>query len=348
VADLLAALKRLYLVSWRWPLLLKTKNGEMQAELVEWAARNTRRLYSEQVQSALHPFAGEVIGARLMGKLGIGAATNFQTSEPEDKREWITKSLQNGRLKLGVHGGRILYIKKLPGTISLARLRSKYCLEAPMPAMNVPHHNVVQSAFSVFICGSVQPGGLFTEASLVDPSLVNDSVLVEGMMRRLIYVGKNDDPTETVDDFEPPSDWRAVKSAIANDSDEVLLVHAARAFLGTSAAHKGNILVDTRGKIYSVDHEAVIATNCFEFSVLAKNIAGGTRAARAVEKIARLDCEAIEGLFEDLPHWLAEWPLGSREVTTRYFLHRLASWRTHFANGADLVNPHAKPSNALR
>jgi hypothetical protein len=273
----------------------------MKPQLVRWAGEID---YCSQKRS-LDPLAAEIVGARLMRLLGIGAPTEIRATGLEAAlagREWICKTVRAGRLKQGI-GWRNVLVRRIPCAISLSSLAAIYGISSE------PVWKMDAAELAAWPADSQRILQRFLERT-----------------RRLMYVGLEE--IAATSDFGPPADWTAVRAAIAWDSPQMLLIHSARLLLGCSAGHSGNILIGATGKLYSVDHELCIATDCAEFRWMAENVRRGTKAWTAIERIGRLDYSDVESLFDDLPAGIS-WPMGDREKTAAYFGLRLAHWKAN-------------------
>ena len=313
----------------------------MKHAVVTWAAKIERKHHRIPQALSLDPLAGEFIGAKLMPWLGIGAASEIRilnNAAEVAAADWIVKSFEDGRLKAGVRGSALrVAIKKIPGAISLPALRNKFAVSGKALAWDVPSPRPLQSLFSMVVTGFFNAAGASGRLSegalerlLTDENLLTDDVLCRNV-NAFLYFGRDQSPEGFFSDFVPPEDWTPIRNAIAADSDQMLLIHAARAFLACTTAHSGNILVDASGKLYSIDHERCEVTDGREIDLLAENVKPGTRAAAALRKIsASLDTAIVRGLFDNLPAEIC-WPLGTREKTVEHYLNRFQLWRTVFS-----------------
>jgi len=255
---------------------------------------------------SLDPLAGEVVGARLMHKLNIGApiaircATSAEAKTAAASGDWVVKTFQEGRLKFGGTAAENVLIGKLPGAISLVSLRLI--------------HGIENSAIKFRVEGVP----LEEQADF-------------GHMFRVLYLGRQEiaNAEHFFRDFVLPDDLTNIKAAIEWDSPQMLAIHAARLFLGCSTAHAGNVLVDANGKLYSIDHEICECTNGGELAALFKYTKKVTRAWRVLAGVAALEPTDVERLFDDLPEQVT-WPLRSKYETVYYFLERLDFWKKHF------------------
>lgn len=287
-------------------------------EITTWAAGLERQIYRKEFPPSLDPIAAEIVGARLMRVLGIGAPAEFRVTESLDgidTTRWVVKSANaEGRLKLGAAAGarRFVLIERIPNAISLTALRNRFGITAPLPG-----NGLTASLTEEFAIEANRAGLISTDALVADERLYSDRSLVQDVMM-LVRIGKDDGGRF---DFRPPADWAPVQTAIAWGSEPMLLIHAARAFLACSTAHAGNILVDANGKLYSVDHECCSVTDGMELELLARHVKPGTRAAKALKRIAEIQEREIRELFDDLPTEVS-WPMGSREITIEHYLRR--------------------------
>lgn len=252
---------------------------------------------------ALEPCVAEIVGARLMLRLGIGAPADFRLADSAEAlpgNEWVCKTLERNRLKFGRGASKTLLIRKIPHAISLYSLREIYGISSPV--ISIPEK-------TRFVASDWE---YLTKAT------------------HAVTVGHETLPNarEFFSDFVLPRDTTALQNAIRWNSFEMLKIHSARLFLGCSTAHSGNILVDSTGKLFSVDHENVVSTNSRELVTLFKYTKRKTSAWDALASVASLEADAIETLFADFP---AEHMPGchreSKYAVVEYFLDRLELWK---------------------
>jgi hypothetical protein len=311
----------------------------MQQNLVTWAAKLERKNHRVPPALSLDSITAEIVGSRFMPKLGIGAPSEIRVlNERSDATaDWIVKSFEDGRLKAGVGGsGLRVAIKKIPGAISLTALRNKFGVSGKALAWDVPSPNPLQSLFSIIVSDRVYAAGIsgwlsdaFLESVQIDEKLLTDDVLCRNV-NAFLYHGRDQSPEGFLSDFVPPEDWTPIRNAVAADSEQMLLIHAARVFLACTTAHAGNILVDASGKLYSIDHERCELTDGREIDLLAENVKLGTRAHESLRVIsASLDTAIVRGLFDILPEQVT-WPMGPRDRTVTHYLSRLEKWKKCF------------------
>lgn len=259
---------------------------------------------------SLHPVMGELVGARFMRLLGIGTSNvefiSAEEARRRNPREWVVKTITGGRLKIRTPGSKFqqpwaVVSEKIPGAISLFYLRRFYGIFTnfgPVPFL------------STFL-----PGNQFDRWE---------------KMRLRVWIGKDQLPTalDFYDDFEAPADWGPILSAIEWNSEPMLAMHAARAFLGTTFSHASNTLVDAEGRLFTIDMEFAVATTGDDLDRLFDNIIPQTRAFEALRPVAELSEFEVAGMFDDLPE--VGWPLGSKEKTAEYYTERLRKWKTLF------------------
>jgi hypothetical protein len=254
---------------------------------------------------SLDPLAAEIIGARFMRLLGVGAPTEIHTAGIEAAiagPDWIVKSMKDGRLKHGV-GWRNVLVRRIPGAISISALSAVHGVISQWPHWEMDGTGLTEHS-----------------ASLLKRFLWHVS--------SFMALGNGHEQIAATSDFRPPANWDAVRAAIKWDSPQVLLLHAGRLFLGCSAAHAGNVLVSADGRLHSIDHELIEHTDCSEFRWLTENVRRETKAWTALEQVAAISYEQIEQLFADLPAGIS-WPMGDREKTAAYFGLRLAHWKAN-------------------
>ncbi len=253
-----------------------------------------------------------------MRALGIGApetAVEVSREETPDQSIWIVKSLRDGRMKYGNAAAsmRRIAVKRIPATISVAALRSHHNVYVDQRRWKIPTPSLL---------ASVAAGLMYSWTGKL-PACIPADLAIENVQQ---YLATPRVPTTPVADFIPPDDWSQIREAIDQASQQMLDIHAARAFLACTTAHAGNILVDANAKLYSIDHELCVATDPSEIELLKNRVRSGTRAHRAMQRIAdTLDTLDVADLFEDLPK--VEWPMGNRATTLAYFLKRFECWR---------------------
>jgi hypothetical protein len=257
-------------------------------------------------QRSLDPVAAEIVGARFMKLCGIGAPAEFRVAGIEAAiagPDWVSKTMtRDGRLKHGV-GWKNVLVRRIPGAISISALSALYGVTSQWPSWEMDGTGLTEHS-----------------ASLLKRFLWHISSFMS--------LGNGKEQITTRSDFRLPLDLSALRAAIAWDSPQMLLLHAARLFLGCSAAHASNILVDAGGKLYSIDHELCEHTDCSEFRWLAENVRRGTRAWAAMQTVGAIEYSQLESLFDDLPAGIT-WPIGSLEKTKAYFGLRLCHWKAN-------------------
>ena len=254
---------------------------------------------------ALAPAHGEIIGARLMKRVNVGAPDDVrmlsvaQAESPEySEQDWIAKTPDGaGRLRFGLYreAPYTVLIRKVRSAISLLSLRCQYGIEGEnidIPILGEMSH-----------CCVIQQ-------------------LLQGHQKSL--------RSEFFGEFKLPENTDRIRSAIAWNAPPLLKLICARLFLGTTAVHGGNVLIDAQAKLYSIDHENVMFTPGSELTNLAVTLSPGSRVRLAALDVAALTSADIENLFSDLPE--LHWPLGDRAQTVRYYQNRLTTWKQAFIN----------------
>lgn len=294
------------------------QNAELRSAGLDYITQTPKKLLG----LSLHPFVGEFVGARLMRRLGIGAPEDVRLADKQAAREaiatgaWIPKIYKDGRLRatdeLGISDVNIL-IKRIRGAISLYDLRVKHGI--------CGRELVLTADFS------------FDEGKGLIESIVTNGVRGQLLNQLACGIRNGKEHSNPIpSDFVLPLDTSKIVSAIQWDSPQMLRIHSARLFLGCSAAHAGNVLVDADGKLYSVDHESCAATDGEELELLFDNVQRDTRTWWTLRGVAGLSHENIVALFADIPE-SAHWPLGSKQTTVNYFTGRLDYWKFRYANG---------------
>jgi hypothetical protein len=266
----------------------------------------------------LDSFTGEIVGARLMRLLGIGApeeiiVVDAPTAKALNPATWIVKPWRE-RAKHGLlPAPRNICVRKLPGTISLRSLAQVFDVQSERPKWNFDADPDSNDETLEVLRAEAQEVAHGAHERLVN-------VLHYGTPEHL--------PADFFSDFKP-EDWAAIRAAIHWQSPQRLLIDAARLFLAATSAHASNILVDGSGNLYSIDHECIEHTDLSEIAALGRWLKRGTAAHDAVRRVAELTEAAIETLFVGLPNDTT-WPLGDQQTTSRYFQDRLFLWQTHF------------------
>jgi hypothetical protein len=335
---------------------------QMKIGLLNWACETEAVEFKRETNEAtpwsgrsLHPVAGEIAGHRLMHLLSIGTAPSVEIVSAEEARQrsparWIVKILVGGRLKILrrdrpleralipdrsiavdaiPEDGYAVMVEKIPRAIPIFYLRAFHDIKAEFPpAIAIDRRGADPDELVKEYLGQLR--GIRIGENL--RRFWNTPDDITESLAEMVLLGKDQmpGPQEFYSDFEPPSDWSAIKAAIAWDSSLALRIHAARAFLATSFAHSSNLLVDPEGQLYTVDFEYCNWTDGEDIRLLFENVARGTRAFQALRDVAELTEAQLCGLFEDLPSWIP-WPLGSKERTISYYQARLNQWKSYFA-----------------
>ena len=300
-----------------------TVNPSNKARLLNWCAGFEALFLLFTVnQLTMHPAISEILGYRLMKSLGMGCAPVVELVSRDEARsrdplKWVFKSILGGRLKICPAeklptDGPVLAVEKIAGAIPISWLRHKYGIAASAKSIS-------NLAAMVVMCP-------------LDKELVNLrlnqgadlNTLTWQIMKELLWRGK--EPIANADafysDFVPPEDWAPVRQTIEWHSPEMLKIHAARAFLGTTAAHSSNVLVDHYGKLHAIDFESCCFTKGSDLDLLFASVAPGTMAHDGLCSVARITEYELLSLFNDLPPGF-EFPLGSKEKTEEYYVNRL-------------------------
>lgn len=265
----------------------------MQNRLMNWTLKEEARL--KRSDSVLDPVIAELVGARLMHAIDIGAPRleiiSQAQAEERSEGDWIFKFM--------TAEGLVLSVERIKGAISLHYLRVLHGIECEPTRWDLAEYDkddLIQS-----VCKFTTKG-----------------------MLRLLDKGKGglENPSAFYADFTVPEDTSRIRESIAWDSTQRLEIHTARLLLGTTCAHAGNILVDGRGRLYSIDHESVRFSSGEDIEILAESIKRPSRALSIIRTVAnRLDSCDIESLFDNLPN--LPWPLGTKTATLSYFRNRL-------------------------
>jgi hypothetical protein len=285
---------------------------------------------------SMHPAVAEIVANRFMHAVGIGAAPVVEVVESSvairrDPAQWIFKPIAGDRLNVApldkLTGRWCVAVEKIPRAVPLSFLRTRYGVDAGeaqftpaddvMPAPFVPRWPLVR----------------------MDPERVPLSVgLVADLagLKELIWKGKPElaNAEEFFADFTLPQDTSAIKRSVRWNSYDMLAIHAARIFLGASLAHLSNVLVNSDGRLFSIDHEFCAATDGEDLRTLFNDMHPRTRAFAALRGVAELGEKKLRELFEDLAvpagtRWF-RWPLGSKEKTIDYYVNRLRYWKLRF------------------
>ena len=292
----------------------------MELALTKWAAAAERAQHA--FKRTLDPLAAEIVSARFMRLLGIGAPETIRElagdETPDDT--WITKSMRAGRMRRADDGPSVrrMAIQRIPGTISLSALRLYYNVNACQRRWDIPVESLAATVLS---------GLVYQSTGTMPGRLVTSDILIENVMQ-FLSTGSDPLPRAFFSDFVAPADWTTIRETISQESQQMLDIHAARAFLACTTAHAGNVLVDCEAKLYSIDHEHCVVSDPREVQLLGRHVRRGTKARKALQRIAELEEHEIRGLFEDLPD--VEWPMGDRATTVAHFTDRLNCWRAAF------------------
>lgn len=322
----------------------------MKLDVAKWVLATESKFCAEEdalKHRALHPAMAEIAGMRLMRALGIGTAPSIKILEREqvqfegNNREWVFKAIHGDRLRLITGPSEmprwVLAVQKIPKAIPLSFLRRHYGIVGErwdLRLTDFPEFESLSPLEYMVLAIQVEQG-----RSDADYSRQHDPAF--HTITDVLYFGKKELPNakEFYSDFCPPDDWTQIRRAIAWDSTQSLAIHAARLFFGATAAHPSNLLVDGSARLYSIDHELCVQTDGAELPWLFDSVKPGTRAFKALGRVAELTDEEVRGLFENPPEvavgpaWF-RWPLGSREKTEAYYRNRLHTWKWLFAKGA--------------
>lgn len=290
----------------------------MDHKVLEWMYRKEALAdHTGLLSRSLDAFTGELVGARLMRLLGIGAPEEIlcadkATAEKLDTAEWVIKPWRE-RAKHGVlPAPRNICIKRIPGTISLRSLAQVFDVQSERPNWNF----------------DADPNWT-PEAIEIAPDAYEKATRVPDRFVNILHYGAPEHlPANFFDDFKP-TDWPKIREAISWQSPQRLLIDAGRLFLAATAAHASNVLVDGVGRLCSIDHECVEHTDLSEIAALGRWLKRGTAAHDAVRRVAALTNGDLEALFDGLPNDTT-WPLGDQQATVEYFQSRLFLWQTHF------------------
>lgn len=299
----------------------------MDEHLILWTHAETEKLYEAKRNAnprAIGPVGAEIFASRILRELNIGAPrevipVSSYAASTLDPTGWIFKSWDGTRLKSVSVSEPLLAIRKIPGAVSLVFLRERYEIASRRSRWNFAR---------LPIAGDSQ-------VKLENLMRAGDGLTVDAeadRMRELLEFGKlKQTPPGFFGDFVEPVHWDDIRAAVQWDSVDRLRIHAARLFLGTTAAHAGNILVDRDGRLYSVDHEFCACLDGAEIAEAAKHVKPNTKARRALERVSRLTETAIDRALRGIS--ADQFVLGSRERTADYFKNRLELFRRHFGSG---------------
>jgi len=288
----------------------------MKRALVSWAIVGEK---GGRARPTLHRATAEIFGARVMKQLGIGAPEvellprNIAAQSPN----WLHKFTVDDR---------VLVVKKILGAISLHYLALLHS---------------VKSEPSVWVTEPPEDGGLLEQVIGFDETPSSSSRVgtpgVRGLhlniMRTLLDRGKANQVKNPVifhRDFSLPEDVSGIRRAIAWDSEQRLAIHAARLLIGCSAAHGGNILVDSGAKLFSIDHETcTFSDTSGDVEVLAEYIRRPSRAYSVVRRVAnQISTHDMDSLFDGLPD--LPWPFGTKGATVSFFKQRIRLFQKTF------------------
>jgi hypothetical protein len=117
------------------------------------------------------------------------------------------------------------------------------------------------------------------------------------------------------------------------DSPDRVLIFAWRAFLNCTYPHGSNVLVDTEGKLYVIDHETcVYSEKASEIEKVAIFVSQSERLLNACKQISCLTTWNIEEALKDIPSvfWREGGKFEGPQEAAHYFSSRLAKWKKHF------------------
>lgn len=262
----------------------------MKTALTIWCAQQ-----EVSNRPAINSLTAEIVGWRFMRALGVGTAPAVElVRQPEARRD---KNTADWYFKFGHPDGRVLAIQRIPHAISLTCLRIIHGIASETAQWNYP-------------------GGAEFAAIAI---------------RNIMHLGNSGqvpDPAVFYADFSLPASPEKIMSAIRWNSPQMTEIHAARLLLGCSLAHAGNVCVDERGGLYSIDHANISFTEN-DAEVLSENLPRGSQVRSVVAHVvSRLKPTDIAPLFHNLPD--LPWPLGTRAATVRYFQQRLRSFQERF------------------
>lgn len=299
---------------WGVLLLVAASGAELKDEehdpLTAWCCEGPAK-----ERNSLHPVVGEIVGQRLMKLLGIGAAPEVKVvtrADTDARPRTIFKEVRRTgvRIPWGLRPvtDSALAIEKIPHAVPISYLRTNYGISAE--PWNFRLSEAGEGLLSLF--GRVP-------------------------VPEVLFRGKADitAASEFYSDFSLPEDLSAIKAAIAWNSPASLSLHAARLFLATTTAHASNILVDARGKLYSIDHETCARTDGEELVQLFENILPDTAAFESLRNVARLSEKQVGSLFDGFEreasaNWF-HWPMVTQKKTAEHFINRLRLWKRLFA-----------------
>lgn len=144
---------------------------------------------------------------------------------------------------------------------------------------------------------------------------------------------------------EPPQE---ALDAARWDSEQRLRHYAYRALLGCTYPHSSNVLVNTSGRLWLIDHEkCCVSTEGDDSALLLEMIADSPQALAVCRRVAReITPEAIERSLDGIPDNF--WRPGSGrkryarrdnpEGAARYFIDRLNRWNELFNEERRMAN----------
>ena len=178
----------------------------------------------------------------------------------------------------------------------------------------------------------------------------NDQALEELIAQAL---GKTCEPADKFfGDFRPTeSEIELIKSAMALDGKKYLTICAARVFIGCSAPHFGNCLVNKKGECFSIDHARGYFEKGDDLRELMYFIDRRSEVFKVLDGVSALTEKDIHESVSEIPHHSA---CGSTAGLAEYFCKRLRLWKELHANGerrsemeADPRLTYCSPSAAL-
>ncbi len=328
----------------RWALLLlaagsrRETQEKLEPSLLHWAIQGSAETAESVLKSltarSMESLVSELVGHRLMRVLQIPTAPDVRIVGRSElssyrKDEWLVKGVTGlrrmtlMRMEVALNAlssPAFLVVKKIPRAIPVSLVRSFYHITSE-PWRIEPMEDV--SAF--------QWDDLVKEIGGGDA--VRGVATACDNITKIMFFGKPELPEAPISfysDFRPSLlDWPTIREATKWDSDQALVIHAARFFLACSSAHASNLLVDPEGKLYVIDFEFCTLTDGSEIELLFNSVKHGTRAFRALAGVAQLTEKQVAELFEDLPR--VAWPLGSEAKTAEHYCERLRLWKRLYA-----------------
>ena len=298
--------------------------------------------YGEFVR-ALGPGVGEIFAHRLAKHIGgVNVPEVRLTEDPLPERNlWFSKPIFGG----------VANSRRVSGSLPIYFLDQQFTLPPRLTSaqMKIDLMKIVTAAAGIEkafrdleLTGYGVPSpGEYRSISLDQPSEVHsfhESLMLP--LRRRLQIARLMNKRcplsrSYYSDFR--EDWernpRVMDAATWNGSRR-LLVHAFRSFLHTTFGHASNTLVDSDGRLFSLDFEKTVYTKgSADIEQLGEIGAVSEKVAAACRQISKLTAENITVALTGIPErfWQGGF-LDNPSAATDYFSTRLNAWKAAFGH----------------